>query len=363
MRSTLNAILMGIVLSVACWLTFTPADDGGLVSVLPRLQKLEPIPDPGPTPSVATENGDTPLPAPLPPGSEGATSEPPATITEPVDVSQFVHRINTRTGRDAFDGGQGSCTHVGRGVYLTCRHVFDRPVSSVEIDGQPVAATWSWSTDLDFAVLRTESDGGEFATVSTSELSDGQPLRAYGQKTGPHEGTLSDKRWSPGYRAVTCAVPTESGDSGAGVFNAAGELVGVHWGSTGNDVFFTPLSTVESLVAPLVARAAIAAHPRTAPPAANREWSEAAGDVTFWSPESWHCEFCGPFVAQDWSTAPYRTRTKESDDIEEKLREWGYRGEFGGWPVTTWRGSNGRLQVLFGAYKPWQVTASWEQTR
>lgn len=196
-------------------------------------------------PSTLDENGGDP--------TEDASQDANAadagvTVSEtaaPASVSDYVHRIHVRDGNT---GGMGSATHIGGGVYLTCGHVFGRAVSSVEIDGVATSARWSVSSGPDFAVVRTQAATAASATVNTAELSDGQSLRVVGQKTGLHEGELSPTRWSDGYRAVVCDVPTESGDSGAGVFNDAGELVGVHWGSTGNEVFFTPLSVVESMV-------------------------------------------------------------------------------------------------------------------
>lgn len=187
----------------------------------------------------------------------------------PASVSQFVHTIHVRNGST---GGQGSATHIGDGVYLTCRHVFGRSVSGVEIDGVPTPATWSVASGPDFAVVRTQASSAAAARVNTAPLSDGQSLRVVGQKTGLHAGELSPQRWSHGYRTVVCAVPTQSGDSGAGVFNDAGELVGVHWGSTGNEVFFTPLSEVASMIQDVAANRnvapftpAAAAHTPTAP--------------------------------------------------------------------------------------------------
>lgn len=207
---------------------------------------VEPVPADD-TPAVVPVEAVSVIPSP--PDEKGGGLGSPA-HDEPVrvtdDPSSFVHRIHVRNGST---GGQGSATHIGDGVYLTCRHVLGRAVSGVEIDGVPASASWNVAWPQDVGVVRTR-ESGPAARVNTAPLSDGQSLRVVGQKTGMHSGELSPKRWSHGYRAVVCAVPTESGDSGAGVFNDAGELVGVHWGSTGNEVFFTPLNNVAALVAP-----------------------------------------------------------------------------------------------------------------
>lgn len=84
--------------------------------------------------------------------------------------------------------------------------------------------------------------------------------------------------------------------------------------------------------------------------------------VTITSPESWSCRFCEPYKAQDWSNEPYTISEAQSDDMEQQLRLLGYRGPWRGYPVTTWTGGDGKLQVLFGKYTPSQVTASWRES-
>lgn len=265
---------------------------------------------------------DVPLPGPekpdLPPPADsggsagratpaGTAPESPAPITTPnpsestANPSEFVRRIQVRSGSES---GVGSATHIGDGTLLSCRHVFNRPVSSVEVDGVEIAANWVTSPGPDFSVVRT-SVSGPAATISTVELTEGQPLRVVGQKTGLHTGVLSPKRWNHGYRAVICKVPTESGDSGAGVFNESGELVGVHWGSLGDEVFFTPLSVVAAMLpsAPAVA----GAHSPSASPAADTK-PVAYVDVP----------------AADWC-GPCRALKKEYESVKDSL---GIRIEF-----------------------------------
>lgn len=180
-------------------------------------------------------------------GGTEVTSSSAGQVSETPALESFVHRINVS---NVSTGGQGSATHIGGGVFLTCRHVFARQWNAVKVGGMSVKADPSIASGPDFAVVRTDVSSHASAPVSTAQLSDGETLHVYGAKTGLHTGVLSHRRWSQGYRAVVCQIPTESGDSGAGVFNAAGELVGVHWGSTGNEVFFTPLSEVASMLTP-----------------------------------------------------------------------------------------------------------------
>jgi hypothetical protein len=306
---------------------------------------------------------DTPVVVPSPPDEKGGDLGSPA-HDEPVrvtdDPSSFVHTIHVRNGNT---GGQGSATHIGSGVYLTCRHVFDRPVSSVEIDGVS-ASGWSIASGPDFAVVRTRSSGPA-ARVSTAPLSDGQSLRVVGQKTGLHAGELSPKRWSHGYRAVVCAVPTESGDSGAGVFNDAGELVGVHWGSTGNEVFFTPLSEVVGMIPPgsvvetspgsTATEPSCDCDPCTCANCACGAVSAAKPSITIVVPKTWDgrpyrdgdCIYCGPHVKQDWS------------DFDMQVV---HRDGYDAYPCTEWRDKNGTLRRLRGRYSPALVRWSFDRT-
>lgn len=299
---------------------------------------------------------DTVSVVPAPPDDEkgGDLGSPahdePVRVTD--DPSSFVHTIHVRNGNT---GGQGSATHIRGGVYLTCRHVFDRSVSSVEVDGVP-ASGWSIASGPDFAVVRTKASSAAAALVNTSPLSDGQSLRVVGQKTGLHAGELSPKRWSHGYRAVVCAVPTESGDSGAGVFNDAGELVGVHWGSSGNEVFFTPLSEVSSMIQPTPGSVAADAPVAAAEPFCDCDPCTCAncacGAVSASKPSitihvaDFNCPPCDVLKGYDWQDFDVQWVTGGAD----------------AYPTIAWHDKDGVRRVLRGAYSPWRVRWSYDRT-
>lgn len=329
----------------------------------------------------------------------GQVSETPA-------LESFVHRIGVK---NSIDGGSGSATHIGNGVFLTCRHVFDRSWNWVELDGQRVEAKATVSRGPDFAVVRTDVSSHASAPVSMAPLSADQELSVYGAKTGLHVGVLSPRRWQHGYRAVVCEVPTESGDSGAGVFNAAGELVGVHWGSTGNEVFFTPLSEVQSMFTPgSVAATAQPSSPATEPSTSvckclgyrgrqhcfclqrgvackcnsrtGSEWNMANGRpvnktgryldprtplktpplavsigeprpvVTIVSPSSFHCPSCEALKRLDWSGQPFDVRFVNRDG--PRL-----------FPQIEWQDKRGTTRILSGYYTPSRVAWSWKATQ
>lgn len=249
-----------------------------------------------------------------------------------------VHRLTVRSS----DGttGSGSATHVGGGVWLSCKHVFRRPAAAVEIDGQQVGAKWWVHPTLDFSVVQTDATG--FPAAKIGELGDSATI--IGAKTGKHAGPLSATRWKPGYRAVICDPPTESGDSGAGVFNAAGEIVGVHWGSTGNEVFFTPLAIVSDFLGGKLPEG-----PAHTPSPSGPVAAAITPHVTIISPATWDCPHCPGHRDQDWNSAGIKVTFEKRDGLAA-------------YPCTEWVDSRGVTRRLWGRWTPQQVRWSWERT-
>lgn len=342
-------------------------------------------------------------------GGTDVTSSSAGQFSETPALESCVHRISVSNGSQ---GGQGSATHIGDGVFLTCRHVFDRQWRAVKIGDAQVEATATVAKGPDFAVVRTDVASHAAAPVSTSPLSDGQTLHVYGATTGLHTGVLSHRRWSHGYRAVVCPVPTESGDSGAGVFNAAGELVGVHWGSTGNEVFFTPLSEVQDLLTP-GSVADLPASTATEPSTSicpclgyrgrahcyclqrgvackcNRttgsEWVMSDGKPVkktgkYANPNNVAVTPSAPFSPAAGSSPSPPGADKPSITIHvadfacppcEQVKRYDWRdfnvlwvtGGAASYPQIRWQDARGVTRVLTGAYRPDQVRWSWERTQ
>lgn len=301
-------------------------------------------------------------PVETPPASVAVESPPlaiPATDVEipaqdsPHNVAQdsarFVHQIAVHSG---LESGIGSATHIGGGVFLTCKHLFSRQVLTVDMDGQQYGCSWRTHPTLDFAVLSVQGFAGDATTPNTADLSDGQPLRVVGQKTGLHEGTLSPQRWSGGYRVVESGTPTESGDSGAGVFNDADELVGVHWGSNEDGIFFTPLREVADFIAEHTGTNAVAVTPAVTPFTPAELPSSAGGSekpkIRILSPATWDCGHCPGHQNQDWSG--FDVTFEKRDGLPS-------------YPATEWVDARGVTRRLYGQRTPAQVLWSWKATQ
>lgn len=273
----LNRIAAGLLCGLVLGVLFVgPEAPMAVVSSLPAKETTSAGPErPGTLPS---------------PGSDSAMSEPPATTDAsapdsgvelappdtpappepPADPDACVQLIEVAHAGGA-DGG--SATHIGDGVYLTCRHVFTddygriHRIRFVRIAGRRVEfEAPQLHQTLDFAVIKTSKSDLPAAVVSTVRPVAGDPLTVIGVKTDSHAGTVSSIAYSPSI-AINATTATENGDSGAGVFDADGLLVGVHHGGRGAEIFFTPLSDVSAMLSS--APAAIGPHSPSAPPVAD----------------------------------------------------------------------------------------------
>lgn len=239
--------------------------------VSPLIPK-ESLPGPEkPDPSRPDDSGE------VKPPLETVAPESPAT-TEPVDVNSFVQLIEVYHDNGA---DSGSAVHIGDGVYLTCRHVFTddygRPwkVRFVRIAGRRVECEPpTLHPTLDVASVRTKRSELPVAEVIATRPVAGDPLTVVGVKTDTHKGQVSRQNWRPSM-GIESPTMTESGDSGAGVFDMAGRLVGIQNGSTRGTIFFTPLSDVESWLSSAPAEAG--AHTPSASPAADTSVCECLG--------------------------------------------------------------------------------------
>lgn len=168
----------------------------------------------------------------------------------PVALEDYVKRIHITLPDGT--GYNGSGTYIGDGKYLTCAHLFrGRSGYTVEIGGVVVGQSVVIDPARDVAVLTVTPALPDLhaVTIATVLPADGAVLAAVGASTGRHDGVLSAQRYVGGVRRLDASDGgTEQGDSGAGVFDGSGQLVGVHWGGVGSEIFFTPLSEVVGLL-------------------------------------------------------------------------------------------------------------------
>lgn len=152
-------------------------------------------------------------------------------------------RIIHRRGDSA---GVGSGTVVGlrdgKSIIITAGHVCPNPGVKIIVtaDGKDYVARWlgASATD-DLAAIEVDATL-PVAPLATVPPPPGSPLRQVGYSARwllpfPRDGTATSSGFVQfnggglfGNRSILfAAIPVRSGDSGSGVFNAAGELVGV----------------------------------------------------------------------------------------------------------------------------------------
>lgn len=140
-------------------------------------------------------------------------------------------------------GGSGSGTIVGKtgATYyvVTAAHVVDDPQSKELFVLQrhvrkPKSATVVRKDDVvDIALVRVEGLDGEPVKIATEELKEGDYVAHFGKATGPQDGKVAHfTNYVATGKTANLAYFSTPGDSGAGVFNKAGELVGVHYART-----------------------------------------------------------------------------------------------------------------------------------
>lgn len=230
------------------------------------------------TPSVELEKLDiTHVAPPPPPDSGSAIPESPAPEPEPVDLSQFVHRLT-------IGNAAGSCVSIGDGWYVTCLHVLNADRGNVLIDGvdggTPRAIRWGDNL-RDVAVFRCNvvHPGARFGTTlpehGAAAVVIGLPGIGTDKQTG--NGIVAD--WDMVSLASGEAV-IQHGQSGGGVF-VDGNLVGILRGYTQayqglpdnpRAAKFTPLFQVANFFPQETAEDGQPQAEAAAPAAANGRW-------------------------------------------------------------------------------------------
>ena len=177
------------------------------------------------------------------------TTEQVADLVSPsvvvITTEQVVYSQWSWYGQNQVESGAGSGVIISSGGYiLTCAHVVDGASTiTVTIGDKDYTATLvGEDTTSDIAVIKIDADGLTPATVGNSDsLKVGQSVMAVGNPLGELGGTVTGGMISALNRSVTIqgssSVNTMSliqmdasvspGNSGGGLFNMNGELVGI----------------------------------------------------------------------------------------------------------------------------------------
>ena len=179
----------------------------------------------------------------------GLNTEQVADLVSPsvvvITTEQVVYSQWSRYGQNQVESGAGSGVIISSdGYILTCAHVVDGASTiTVTIGDKDYTATLvGEDTTSDIAVIKIDADGLTPATVGNSDsLKVGQSVMAVGNPLGELGGTVTGGMISALNRSVTIqgssSVNTMSliqmdasvspGNSGGGLFNMNGELVGI----------------------------------------------------------------------------------------------------------------------------------------
>ena len=177
------------------------------------------------------------------------TTEQVADLVSPsvvvITTEQVVYSQWSWYGQNQVESGAGSGVIISSdGYILTCAHVVDGASTiTVTIGDKDYTATLvGEDTTSDIAVIKIDADGLTPATVGNSDsLKVGQSVMAVGNPLGELGGTVTGGMISALHRSVTIqgssSVNTMSliqmdasvspGNSGGGLFNMNGELVGI----------------------------------------------------------------------------------------------------------------------------------------
>ena len=177
------------------------------------------------------------------------TTEQVADMVSPsvvvITTEQVVYSQWSWYGQNQVESGAGSGVIISSdGYILTCAHVVDGASTiTVTIDDKDYTATLvGEDTTSDIAVIKIDADGLTPATVGNSDsLKVGQSVMAVGNPLGELGGTVTGGMISALNRSVTIQgtnstntmsliqmdASVSPGNSGGGLFNMNGELVGI----------------------------------------------------------------------------------------------------------------------------------------
>ena len=213
------------------------------------------------------------------------TTEQVADLVSPsvvvITTEQVVYSQWSWYGQNQVESGAGSGVIISSdGYILTCAHVVDGASTiTVTIGDKDYTATLvGEDTTSDIAVIKIDADGLTPATVGNSDsLKVGQSVMAVGNPLGELGGTVTGGMISALNRSVTIqgssSVNTMSliqmdasvspGNSGGGLFNANGELIGiVNAKSSSSDAeglgFAIPINTAMEMAKQMIEKGYVA---------------------------------------------------------------------------------------------------------
>ena len=185
--------------------------------------------DPPPLPAL-----DPPALGPPAAPAVSAAGEAVAAAVLPKDATV---RVSVGAGN-----GSGVCvwSDEGYSLVLTCRHVADGGgAASVTHAGERLAANLMAVDDRDDLALVWLTGELPVAVLATDYPAAGEKLTLWGYSGGELNAKTGKAMGYGGARLLTGGPVYEAGflsipgDSGGGVFNARGELVGINWGNDG----------------------------------------------------------------------------------------------------------------------------------
>ena len=207
------------------------------------------------------------------------TTEQVADLVSPsvvvITTEQVVYSQWSWYGQNQVESGAGSGVIISSdGYILTCAHVVDGASNiTVTINDKDYTATLvGEDTTSDIAVIKIDADGLTPATVGNSDsLKVGQNVMAVGNPLGELGGTVTGGMISALNRSVTIQGTSSTntmsliqmdasvspGNSGGGLFNMNGELVGiVNAKSSSSDAeglgFAIPINDVKDMVTSII---------------------------------------------------------------------------------------------------------------
>ncbi len=170
-----------------------------------------------------------------------------------VPVSSHVYRIRVRSNGSVHSG---SAIPIAPNMVLTARHLFDTTYDTIEVEVQgdwKTASLTRSSKEHDVALVTCTGAGLPAVPVRNDGPEYGEPVTVYGMTSATqHRGFVC--RLTQG--ALVSLKPDSTGitqgDSGGGVFSAAGQLLGIisaHDRYERRLVLFTPTNHIASLIA------------------------------------------------------------------------------------------------------------------
>lgn len=203
---------------------------------------------------------------------ESPKAEAPPVVAEPaagyVGPAAGTVTVTVPKGFGVADRGTGAVvwSEAGKSYVVTNKHVVWEKRSptaltvTVNATGKTYPARFvDWSHEGDVALVELDAELPAVKLGNTA--APGTRITHHGNRTGPQSGSVTSYRDQTGliFRwsgpVLNSDIVVASGDSGAGMFNDKGELVGVVWGGdhSTNERHGAPVGVVRSLLSRVVA--------------------------------------------------------------------------------------------------------------